>query len=60
MAHVGIESVLVAGRGPAACAVVAACSRLDVKTIAVHSEADRNARQDASTQMDRLTSGRKG
>ena len=44
MAHVGIESVLVAGRGPAACAVVAACSRLDVKTIAVHSEADRNAR----------------
>ena len=44
MAHVGIESVLVAGRGPAACAVVAACSRLDVKTVAVHSEADRSAR----------------
>src|ERR687885_203360 len=44
VAHVGIESVLVAGRGPAACAVVAACSRLDVKTVAVHSEADRNAR----------------
>ena len=44
MAHVGIESVLVAGRGPAACAVMAACSRLDVKTVAVHSEADRNAR----------------
>jgi hypothetical protein len=44
VAHVGIESVLVAGRGPAACAVMAACSRLDVKTVAVHSEADRNAR----------------
>ena len=44
MADVGIESVLVAGRGPAACAVVAACSRLDVKTVAVHSEADRSAR----------------
>jgi acetyl/propionyl-CoA carboxylase alpha subunit len=44
VAHVGIESVLVAGRGPAACAVVAACSRLDVKTVAVHSEADRSAR----------------
>src|SRR5918912_609978 len=44
VAHVGIESVLVAGRGPAACAVVAACSHLDVKTVAVHSEADRNAR----------------
>ncbi|MGY1689923.1 biotin carboxylase N-terminal domain-containing protein [Geodermatophilus sp. SYSU D01105] len=40
----GIESVLVAGRGPAACAVMAACSRLDVKTVAVHSEADRSAR----------------
>src|SRR5919202_2483353 len=44
VAHVGIESVLVAGGGPAGCAVVAACSRLDVKTVAVHSEADRNAR----------------
>ncbi|RBY81948.1 carbamoyl-phosphate-synthetase [Geodermatophilus sp. TF02-6] len=44
MAHVGIESVLVAGRGPAACSVVAACSRLDVKTVAVYSEADRSAR----------------
>jgi acetyl/propionyl-CoA carboxylase alpha subunit len=44
VAQVGIESVLVAGRGPAACAVVAACSRLDVKTVAVHSEADRSAR----------------
>ncbi|MGY1630409.1 biotin carboxylase N-terminal domain-containing protein [Geodermatophilus sp. SYSU D01186] len=44
MAQVGIESVLVAGRGPAACAVVAACSRLEVKAVAVHSEADRSAR----------------
>ncbi|MGY1809636.1 biotin carboxylase N-terminal domain-containing protein [Blastococcus sp. SYSU D00669] len=40
----GIESVLVAGRGPAACAVIAACTRLGVKAIAVHSEAERNAR----------------
>jgi acetyl/propionyl-CoA carboxylase alpha subunit len=39
-----IESVLVAGRGPAACAVIEACSRLDVKTVAVYSEADRGAR----------------
>ncbi|MGY1811924.1 biotin carboxylase N-terminal domain-containing protein [Blastococcus sp. SYSU D00820] len=44
MAQLGIESVLVAGRGPAACAVIAACSRLEVKAIAVHSEADRSAR----------------
>jgi hypothetical protein len=39
-----IESVLVAGRGPAACAVIAACGRLDVKAVAVHSEADGGAR----------------
>ena len=44
MAQLGIESVLVAGRGPAACAVVTACSRLGLKTVAVHSEGDRNAR----------------
>ncbi len=44
MAHPGIESVLVAGRGPAACAVIAACSRLEIKAVAVHSEADRSAR----------------
>jgi acetyl/propionyl-CoA carboxylase alpha subunit len=44
VAQVGIESVLVAGRGPAACAVVAACSRLGVKSVAVHSEAERSAR----------------
>jgi biotin carboxylase len=41
---VGIESVLVAGRGPAACAVVTACSRLGVKSVAVHSESERGAR----------------
>ncbi len=40
----GIDSVLVAGRGPAACAVIAACSRLDVKSVAVYSEAERSAR----------------
>src|SRR6478752_657930 len=40
----GIESVLVAGRGPAACAVVAACTRLGVKAVAVYSEAERSAR----------------
>jgi hypothetical protein len=40
----GIESVLVAGRGPAACAVISACARLGVKSVAVHSEVDRTAR----------------
>ncbi|MFD2090505.1 biotin carboxylase N-terminal domain-containing protein [Blastococcus deserti] len=44
MTHGGIESVLVAGRGPAACAVVSACARLGVKAVAVHSEAERTAR----------------
>ena len=44
MAQLGIESVLVAGRGPAACAVIAACTRLGVKAVAVHSEAERSAR----------------
>ncbi|WP_409331795.1 biotin carboxylase N-terminal domain-containing protein [Trujillonella humicola] len=43
MTQLGIESVLVAGRGPAACAVIAACSRLEVKAVAVHSEAERHA-----------------
>jgi acetyl/propionyl-CoA carboxylase alpha subunit len=42
--QLGIESVLVAGRGPAACAVVQSCARLGVKTVAVHSEAERSAR----------------
>src|SRR3954454_9148487 len=40
----GIESVLVAGRGPAACGVIAACSRLGIQAIAVHSEAERSPR----------------
>src|SRR3954470_29957 len=40
----GIESVLVAGRGPAACSVTAACSRLGIKAGAVHSAAGGNAR----------------
>lgn len=44
MSQLGIESVLVAGRGPAACAVVSACARLGVKSVAVHSEAERSAR----------------
>jgi acetyl/propionyl-CoA carboxylase alpha subunit len=44
VAQVGVESVLVAGRGPAACAVITACSRLGVKTVAVYSEAERSAR----------------
>ncbi|TFV66398.1 UNVERIFIED_ORG: carbamoyl-phosphate-synthetase [Bacillus sp. AZ43] len=44
MAQLGIESVLVAGRGPVACAVVAACTRLGVKAVAVHSESERSAR----------------
>jgi biotin carboxylase len=42
--QLGIESVLVAGRGPAACGVIAACERLGVKAVAVHSEAERSAR----------------
>jgi acetyl/propionyl-CoA carboxylase alpha subunit len=44
VAQLGIESVLVAGRGPAACAVVSACARLGVKAVAVHSETERTAR----------------
>ena len=44
MTPLGIESVLVAGRGPAACAVISACTRLGVKAIAVHSEVERTAR----------------
>jgi acetyl/propionyl-CoA carboxylase alpha subunit len=39
-----IESVLVAGRGPAACAVVEECTRLGFKSVAVHSESERSAR----------------
>ena len=44
MAQLGIESVLVAGRGPVACAVMSACGRLGVKAVAVHSDAERTAR----------------
>jgi hypothetical protein len=44
VAQLEIESVLVAGRGPAACAVVSACARLGVKAVAVHSETERSAR----------------
>jgi acetyl/propionyl-CoA carboxylase alpha subunit len=40
----GIESVLVAGRGPAACSVIRSCARLGLKSVAVHSEAERGAR----------------
>jgi hypothetical protein len=39
-----VESVLVAGRGPMACAVLRACARLGVKSVAVHSESERDAR----------------
>jgi hypothetical protein len=44
VSQLDIESVLVAGRGPVACAVVSACTRLGVKAVAVHSEAERTAR----------------
>jgi len=44
VAHLGIDSVLVAGRGPAACAVISACTRLGIKAVAVHSEPERGAR----------------
>lgn len=44
MATQPIESVLVAGRGPSACAVISACVRHGIKAVAVHSEADRAAR----------------
>lgn len=40
----GIDSVLVAGRGPMACAVVRACAAAGVKTVAVHSATERDAR----------------
>jgi carbamoyl-phosphate synthase L subunit-like protein len=39
-----VESVLVAGRGPMACAVIRACARLGVKSVAVYSEAERDVR----------------
>ena len=39
-----MDSVLVAGRGPMACAVIRACARLGVKSVAVYSESERDAR----------------
>jgi hypothetical protein len=39
-----VESVLVAGRGPMACAVIRACARLGVKSVAVYSESERDVR----------------
>ncbi|MCZ2859680.1 biotin carboxylase N-terminal domain-containing protein [Blastococcus sp. VKM Ac-2987] len=44
MPQLGIETVLVAGRGPAGCATVSACQRLGLKAVAVHSETERSAR----------------
>jgi acetyl/propionyl-CoA carboxylase alpha subunit len=44
VAPLEIESVLVAGRGPGACAVISACTRLGVKAVAVHSDVERSAR----------------
>jgi len=39
-----VESVLVAGRGPMACAAIRTCERLGVKAVAVYSESERDAR----------------
>jgi biotin carboxylase len=44
VSQLGIESVLVAGRGPAACAVMRSCAALGLKAVAVHSEAEWGAR----------------
>ncbi|WP_369139881.1 biotin carboxylase N-terminal domain-containing protein [Modestobacter versicolor] len=44
MVQTAVESVLVAGRGPMACAVIRACARLGVKSVAVCSESERDAR----------------
>jgi acetyl/propionyl-CoA carboxylase alpha subunit len=44
VAQATVESVLVAGRGPMACAVVQACRRLGVKAVAVFSEAESGSR----------------
>ncbi|PZA20090.1 carbamoyl-phosphate-synthetase, partial [Modestobacter versicolor] len=44
MVQAAVESVLVAGRGPMACAVIRACARLGVKSVAVCSETEQDAR----------------
>ena len=44
MVQAAVESVLVAGRGPMACAVIRSCTRLGVKAVAVYSESERDAR----------------
>ncbi|WP_347057756.1 biotin carboxylase N-terminal domain-containing protein [Blastococcus sp. HT6-30] len=44
MPQLGIETVLVAGRGPAGCAAVGACQRLGLKAVAVYSETEHAAR----------------
>ncbi len=44
MGESSVDSVLVAGRGPMACAVIRSCQRLGIKTVAVHSESDAGAR----------------
>ncbi|GJM09480.1 MAG: 3-methylcrotonyl-CoA carboxylase subunit alpha [Lysobacteraceae bacterium] len=38
------QRILIANRGEIACRVIATCRRLGIETIAVHSDADRNAR----------------
>ena len=37
------KKILIANRGEIACRIIWACKELDIKTVAVHSEADRDA-----------------
>ncbi len=39
-----LDSLLIANRGEIACRIIATCRRLGVRTVAVHSDADRDAR----------------